>query len=182
MLIAEDGTKLYDVLVGISYIINDPNEHVPDTPQDRIAEIKRRARGFVEPMHSMIANILPDNPSVTCLRLADFPALPWDNHGGVVTMAGDSAHAMTMYRGEGANHGILDAALLLEQLKKIWTGECEIAEGVGVYEKEMQERTHVAVLRSRQAAFDGHNWEAINDESALIGMRVPPPSALHFLS
>jgi hypothetical protein len=140
-------------------------------------QIKKRAAGFCEPMRSMIANIPPDNPTATCLRLADFPASPWDNANGLVTLAGDAAHAMTMYRGEGANHGILDAALLLDQLKRIWKGECSQADGIKSFEAEMQERTHVAVLRSRQAAYDGHDWEAIHDGSPLIGLRVPPATA-----
>jgi len=177
VLVADDGTKSYDVLVGVSYLVKDASDTVPSSSADRILEIKRRAANFVEPMHSMIANIPPDNPTATCLRLADFPALPWDNSNGLVTLAGDAAHAMTMYRGEGANHGILDAALLLDQLKRIWSGECSQAEGIKVFEAEMQERTHVAVLRSRQAAYDGHNWEAIHDGSPLIGMRVPPITA-----
>lgn len=46
-----------------------------------------------------------------------------------MTMAGDSAHAMTMYRGEGADHGILEAALLMEQLKKIQAGEISQVDG-----------------------------------------------------
>ena len=96
---------------------------------------------------------------------------------GLVTLAGDSAHAMTMYRGEGANHGILDAALLLDQLKQIYSGQITQAAGLHVYECEMRERTHTAVLRSRQAAFDGHDWDAINDTSPLVGQRIPPATA-----
>jgi 2-polyprenyl-6-methoxyphenol hydroxylase-like FAD-dependent oxidoreductase len=64
---------------------------------------------------------------------------------------------MAIYRGEGANHGILDVALLIDQLKKIYTGEIDQEEGLKVYKDEMQEQTHTAILRSRQAAFDGHD-------------------------
>jgi 2-polyprenyl-6-methoxyphenol hydroxylase-like FAD-dependent oxidoreductase len=158
--------------VGISF--KDAPEPVSGTSSDRIAEMKRRAQGFAEPMHSMIANIPSSNPTARCIRLSDFPADPWDNAGGLVTLVGDSAHPMTMYRGEGANHGILDAALLLDQLKRIWAYECSQIEGVEIYEKEMQERGRIAVLKSRQAALDGHNWEAITDKSPLIAKRVGP--------
>lgn len=41
----------------------------------------------------------------------------------------------------------------------------------------MQERGHAAVLRSRQAAFDGHDWDAVVDMSPLIGVRFPPATA-----
>lgn len=63
----------------------------------------------------MFMDIPDDNTTVTGLHLTDLPAQKWDNVNGLVTLAGTDA--MTMYRGEGANHGILDAALLVEQLK-----------------------------------------------------------------
>lgn len=159
-------------------MVNDPEKDtIPRDPLERIAELKRRAKGFAEPLLSMIMDVPDDNTTATGLRLADFPTLPWDNQHGTVTLAGDSAHSMTMYRGEGANHGILDAALLVDQLKKIHSGQITQEAGLKVYESEMQERGHAAVLKSRQAAFDGHDWEAINDESPLIGARLPPITA-----
>jgi len=158
---------------------NDPEKDaIPKTSPERVAEMKRRAQGFAEPFLSMIMDIPSDSESTTGLRLADFPCIPWDNPRGLVTLAGDSAHAMTMFRGEGANHGILDAALLIDQVKRIQAGQVSQEDGIKAYETEMQERTHVAVLRSRQAAFDGHDWDAINDDSPLIGIRAPPKSAL----
>jgi hypothetical protein len=62
-----------------------------------------------------------------------------------------------------------DAALLMDQLKKIHAGEISRWGGIKAYEAEMQERGYAAVLRSRQAAFDGHDWDAIVDTSPLIG-------------
>lgn len=150
---------------------------IPKTSAERVAEMKRRAQGFAEPMLSMVMDIPDDSTSATGLRLADFPCEPWDNMNGLVTLAGDSAHAMTMFRGEGANHGLLDAALLIDQLKKVYSNEISQIGALRAYEAEMQERTHAAVLKSRQAAIDGHNWNAINDKSPLIGDRYPPETA-----
>jgi 2-polyprenyl-6-methoxyphenol hydroxylase-like FAD-dependent oxidoreductase len=173
-----DGRDSYDAVVGVSWMVNDlENDAVPRDPVKRIAEMKRRAQGFAEPLLGMIMDIPDESLTSTGLRLADFPAIPWDSCNGLVTMAGDSAHAMTMYRGEGANHGILDAALLIDQLKKVHAGEISQVEGIKVYETERQGRGHAAVLRSRQAAFDGHDWEAIQDSSPLVGVRFPPATA-----
>ena len=83
----------------------------------------------------------------------------------------------TRYRGEGANHGIVDAALLVDQLKKFHAGEISQLEAIKTYEAEMMKRTHAAVLLSRQAALDGHEWSAITDSSPLIGGRHPPLTA-----
>ena len=172
-----DGRNSYDALVGVTWMVNDPEKDtIPRDPRDRVAELKRRAEGFAEPLYSMIMDI-PNDCTATGLRLADFPTVPWDNLNGTVTLAGDSAHSMTMFRGEGANHGILDAALLVDQLKRIHSGEISLEDGLKVYEAEMQERGHAAVLKSRQAAFDGHDWNAITDTSPLIGARYPPMTA-----
>jgi 2-polyprenyl-6-methoxyphenol hydroxylase-like FAD-dependent oxidoreductase len=82
-----------------------------------------------------------------------------------------------VYRGEGANHGILDGALLVDELKKIYKGEIDQKTAIDAYEAEMRPRTHTAVLKSREAALVAHEWDAITPESAVIGARVPPATA-----
>jgi len=77
-------------------MINDhQKDAMPQTSAERVAEMKRRAQGFAEPMFSMI-NDIPDDNVATGIRLADFLPSPWDNADGLVTLAGDAAHAMTM--------------------------------------------------------------------------------------
>jgi 2-polyprenyl-6-methoxyphenol hydroxylase-like FAD-dependent oxidoreductase len=173
-----DSRNSYNALVGVTWMINDEEKDaIPKTSPERVAEMKRRAQGFAEPLLSMIMDIPDDSPSTTGMRLADFPCESWDNMNGLVTLAGDSAHAMTMFRGDGANHGILDATLLVDQLKKVYSDEISQARALQVYEAEMQGRAHDAVLKSRQAAIDGHDWDAITDKSPLIGYRYPPETA-----
>lgn len=174
-----DGRHSYDALVGVSWMVQDADKDaIPKTSPERVAEMKRRAQGFAEPMLSMIMDIPDDSTSATGLPLADFPPVePFDNMDGLVTLAGDSAHAMTMFRGEGANQGILDAALLVDQLKKAHAGKITQAEALKAYEAEMRERTQAAVMKSRHAAVDGHEWDAIDDNHPLIGDRYPPETA-----
>jgi 2-polyprenyl-6-methoxyphenol hydroxylase-like FAD-dependent oxidoreductase len=81
------------------------------------------------------------------------------------------------YRGEGANHGILDAALLVDELKKFQTGSVDLKTAIDSYEAEMRPRTHAAVLKSRQAALDAHDWDALTEDSPSIGARIPPATA-----
>lgn len=59
--------------------------------------MKKRAQGYAEPLASIVMDIPDDLAFTTPLRLADFPCLDWDNRNGTVTLAGDSAHAMTMF-------------------------------------------------------------------------------------
>lgn len=139
--------------------------------------MKKRACDYTEPLRSIVMDIPDDLDFTTPLRLSDFPCRYWDNRGGRVTLAGDSAHAMTMYRGEGANHGILDAALLVDQLRKVQTNEVDQKTALDAYEAEMRPRTHAAVLKSRAAALVAHEWDAITEDSPVVGARTAPATA-----
>ena len=186
-----DGRLSYDALVIISWLAKDANsgdvvgpagevaadDKIPATNCERIAMMKRRAAEFTEPLRSIVADIPDDLDKTTPLRLGDFPTCSWDNRNGRITLAGDSAHAMTMYRGEGANHGIVDAALLVDQLKRIHSGVISQEAAIDEYEAEMQSRTHEAVMKSRAAAIVAHQWDKLTDESPVVAARSPPPSA-----
>ncbi|KAI1411630.1 hypothetical protein F5Y13DRAFT_191245 [Hypoxylon sp. FL1857] len=173
-----DGEYSYDAQVIISWIVKDPvSDDIPETNRARIGMMKQRASSFAEPLRSIVMDIPDDLNFTTAIKLADYPSRKWDNQGGHVTLAGDSAHAMTMYRGEGANHGILDAALLVDQLKKIHRGELDQKTAIDLYEDEMIPRTLDAVLKSRQAALVAHDWDAITEDSPIVGARLPPSTA-----
>ncbi len=93
-----DGRKSIDSLVIISWIIKDEvKDAIPKTHAERIALMKKRVEGYAEPLRSIVMDIPDDLPSTTAIRFADFPCVEWDNQGGKVTLAGDSAHAMTMF-------------------------------------------------------------------------------------
>jgi gentisate 1,2-dioxygenase len=175
------GETSYKALVIISWLVHDETKDaIPPTSRERIQLMKARAEGFAEPLRSIVMDIPDDELDATPLRLSDYvPDVEnrWDSLGGKVTLAGDAAHAMTMYRGEGANHGILDAALLVDSIKKIASGKASQAEAVDLYEREMCMRTKDAVLKSRRAALDAHVWEKVNDASPCIGARIPPATA-----
>lgn len=174
-----DGRLSFDALVIVSWLIKDAeSDCVPDNSRDRIALMKKRAEKWADPLRSAVMDIPDDLVFTTRLQLGDYPCHPWDNLGGSVTLAGDAAHAMTMYRGEGANHGVLDAALLVDQLKLANDGKVTPRDAINTYEAEMKPRAIEAVLKSRRACLDAHEWERITDDSPFIGARVPPDSSL----
>ncbi|KAI8965484.1 FAD/NAD(P)-binding domain-containing protein [Daldinia sp. FL1419] len=173
-----DGRISFDAQVLVSWVVKNPiTDAIPDTHQERIQMMKQRARNYAEPLRSIVMDIPDDLGSTTALRLADYPPRKWNNRDGRVTLAGDSAHAMTMYRGEGANHGILDAALLIDQLKKIRSGEIDQKAAIDAYEAEMRPRTYDAVLKSRDAALVAHDWEALTQDSPVVAARLAPSTA-----
>jgi hypothetical protein len=77
-------------------------------------------------------------------------------------------------RGEAANHGIADVRVFLEQVlpENHQSSSPFLEQNVDKYELEMVERTHPAVLRSRQACMDAHDYSRINNQSPLIARRV----------
>ncbi|KAI9670081.1 MAG: hypothetical protein M1829_004808 [Trizodia sp. TS-e1964] len=151
---------------------------VPDTNSARLALMKRISAEWVEPFHSIIADI-PSDTEAKSINLEDWQphAGAWDNHHGRVTLLGDAAHAMTMFRGEAANHGITDAASWLAALLPVlssggaWDGEA-LRAAVDSYEAEMVKRCGPAVLASRRACLDAHEHARIDETSPLVNKRA----------
>lgn len=168
-----DGRDSLDAFVAISWMNDGDDERLPTDHQGRVKLMKEKAQVFAEPIRSIIADIPDGHEQTARIHVADYPCRPWRN-GRVVTLAGDAAHAMTMYRGEGANHGLLDAALIVGQLVEVHAGRKAQPEAIRAYEEELFVRGPDAVLRSRQAALDAHSWASIVEGSALVGPRVVP--------
>lgn len=79
---------------------------------------------------------------------------------------------MVMYRGEAANHGILDAYNLVTALKQIQSGAKMQHEAIEAYEVELRGRATPAVLLSRQACLDAHDFNSLNENSAVLKRRA----------
>jgi prophage antirepressor-like protein len=86
-------------------------------------------------------------------------------------------------RGEGANHGITDISLLLDKilpsiqstsaaLPEESTATVALQDAINNYEQEMIERAGSAVLTSRRACLDAHDYKKITDQSPLVSRRV----------
>ncbi|KAL2811014.1 hypothetical protein BDW59DRAFT_177106 [Aspergillus cavernicola] len=82
-----------------------------------------------------------------------------------VTLAGDAAHAMVMYRGEAANHGIIFH--LVAAIKKIHTST-DAKTAIDGYKGKMREHTASAVQLSQQACLEAHVWDQLNENCAIL--------------
>ncbi|KAH0169771.1 hypothetical protein KCU67_g2919, partial [Aureobasidium melanogenum] len=107
------------------------------------------------------------------VTLADRKFVPWDSPD-CVTLVGDAAHPMTMFRGEAANHGILDAYDLLKHLQLICSGECQKQDSMHMYKRRLTERAPDATLASRRACEDAHHYP-VDKDSPLVTERTMPP-------
>jgi 2-polyprenyl-6-methoxyphenol hydroxylase-like FAD-dependent oxidoreductase len=66
----------------------------PDqTDAERLAFLKDKAQYFAEPWKSAFLWI-PDGTPFPCSNMTHWVTIPWDNRKGMVTLAGDAAHAM----------------------------------------------------------------------------------------
>ena len=171
---AVNGTKgiekeRYRVQINLSWPVRSPEDELKPSDAERMAEMKRRAKCFAAPLRKAVES-MPDNAPVLEIVLADWPCLDWTTNPKV-TLAGDAAHAMTMYRGEAANHGLLDAYYLSKALTEVNQGKSSLQSAVAGYEREMRERTSRAVLLSRQACLDAHDWDGLNENSAVLKRR-----------
>ncbi|KAL2841013.1 hypothetical protein BJY01DRAFT_249723 [Aspergillus pseudoustus] len=128
--------------LNISWPVRGPDNETPNTNPARIAKLKALAEAF-EPRFRKPVMSIPDDAKVVEIKVRKWPVLDWPTLGGKITLTCDATHAMTMYRGEAANHGITDASVLKENLVKMWASEGLItqAQALETFEAEMRPRT-----------------------------------------
>ncbi|KAH7327348.1 hypothetical protein BKA65DRAFT_66354 [Rhexocercosporidium sp. MPI-PUGE-AT-0058] len=132
-----------------------------------LQNVRRRCEGMAEPFRSSFTD-LPDSTKVFTDKLYYWIPVPWDNHGGKVTLAGDAAHPMPPFRGQGLGQSIRDAANLVGHLKKLSSsGEGSISAVISEYEEEMIERGVQEVELSLTAMRIGHDWNKLMDHPTI---------------
>lgn len=182
----------YTCQIMISWPLRPPElPEIPASPSAQLRFIKRLAKDWAHPFSTLLAAI-PDDTIPIVVRLEDWSPLtrgravetalpadhrPWNNFGGRATLAGDAAHAMTMYRGEAFNHGLRDVECLLECITPLFQSESTpnvagLQDAIGRYDVQLAIRGHNAVLASRQACLDAHDQKKINADSPLVARGV----------
>jgi 2-polyprenyl-6-methoxyphenol hydroxylase-like FAD-dependent oxidoreductase len=123
----------------------DANEHEPA----KLAAIAQRTvAGWAPEFRDLIALADPTTLSQFSIRTST-PVGPWPT--GRVTLIGDAIHAMTPYRGIGANMALEDAVRLKRALVAAARGERDVFEAIGGYEDAMRDYAFRAVRNSLQA-------------------------------
>lgn len=125
-----------------------------ETPADAMRFFKSRFAEMAEPFRSAGLAFsddftLPVDSGWNFKPLGDFA---WDNHNGRVTVAGDAAHSMLPHRGQGLNNAIMDAAEILEAVKRVAEGDASLGEAIGAYEAEMRIQGSEEVDRTLEVA------------------------------
>ncbi|KAJ8110088.1 hypothetical protein OPT61_g6972 [Boeremia exigua] len=170
-----DGNFLYQVCISGSTNKN-PFRAVSTgvagvTNSERIAIIRDIARDFAEPFCSFLS-LVSDSVEVKRLDLDDYAPCKEMFAAGTYTLIGDAFHAMAMYRGEGANHAIVDVLELKRTvLSKLGATTRNLQFDLHEYQQTVANRTLPAVLASRQACLDAHDWANLTPKSPLLTKR-----------
>ncbi|CAK7901597.1 hypothetical protein CAAN1_11S03620 [[Candida] anglica] len=161
----EEGT--YYGQVNLSWNVPQDEDEPFTTTKEKAAAMKKHSKDLCPELSYLVDRAVEDYNSIVEIKLCDWDAVQWDTHGGKVLLAGDSAHAMTMYRGEAANHGITDVGELIKIIDSYYSKENEKTweEATTFYCKGIKERAAPAVLLSRQACIDAHDFSKITPHS-----------------
>src|SRR5215469_9400118 len=112
------------------------------------AAASRKMAGWSDAFRNLVD--LTDPTTVSCLPIrTSVPVAPWRT--GRVTFLGDAIHAMTPYRGIGANVAIKDAARLTRALVAAHLGKRDLPDAIHEYEDAMLEYGFQAVRNSLKA-------------------------------
>jgi len=128
--------------------------------------LKEKAQTYGEPFRS--ANLwVPEGTQLVVNNLSYWIPVPWDNRNGRITLAGDAAHPMTFQRGQGMNHGIADANILVKELKAAVDGDQSVQMAIDAYQKEMISRAGEEVELSAMNTEMLHDWSRFQDSPIL---------------
>ena len=129
----------------------------------RVEFIKKTAQAWAEPWKSAGLNV-PLNQDVHIDPIEMWkPDMDWTSSPlwPHVTLAGDAAHNIPPFRGQGLNSGFQDAEKLVAELVKVKEGESTLEQAVRAYEAEMKERTLKEIEVSMMQARTAHDWETM---------------------
>ncbi|KAK4893287.1 hypothetical protein LTR27_008410 [Elasticomyces elasticus] len=140
-------------------------------PKARLQFFKDRSSRVCEPF-STAAAALPDDTIIPVDAGQQWSPIPWNNRGGMVTIAGDAAHSMLpskepiqtyfisvsqtdLYladRGQGLNNALQDATELVGAIQSVVDGRLCSQEALDGYDKQMQFRGATDVALSLETA------------------------------
>jgi hypothetical protein len=101
----------------------------------RLALVKQKAASIAEPFRTAVLAV-PNDVVMTYSDINSWPAQLWDTHGGRVVLAGDAAHPMPPYRGQGLNNAIQDVHNFIQALLKLRVPNSDAA-APAVMQKEL---------------------------------------------
>jgi len=136
---------------------------LPEPPAQKgpeaLAFIKATSEDVIEPFRSQIEWTRDSDPCYIDEMRTWVPVM-WDTHGRI-TLAGDAAHPMLVYRGQGFQHAVLDAERYVQALVSVRDGGVDREEAIKAYTADVIERGAKAVNQSLSEAELSMDLESI---------------------
>ncbi|KAF4982459.1 hypothetical protein FZEAL_1913 [Fusarium zealandicum] len=176
-----NGTHPYVCQMCVSWpyrggFFNSPSPiEIPAVNEEKHRLIRSFAETWAEPFRSLALGV-PADAEIKPLAPQDFPPPQGLHTTGRAVLMGDAIHAMAMYRGEGANHAIVDVSDFVERVLPVLKDHGDsgaLRTALDMYEDAVVKRTRPGVLASRQACLDAHEWQRIQSNSPLLTKREP---------
>ncbi|KAJ5370090.1 FAD-dependent monooxygenase [Penicillium cataractarum] len=170
----ESSKDRYHVQIIVSWA-DEKEIEVPEDNADRISLMKTLADNWAEPFRALVKK-LPDDTEARSIRIEDWIFSPSRTHiHPRAVLMGDSAHTMTMFRGEGANNAIVDVQDLINHVDmknpKSFDSDT-LSNSLDAYKHEIFARVEPSFLNSRQACLDAHDFSRILAGSPLVAARI----------
>ncbi|CAJ2508578.1 Uu.00g136040.m01.CDS01 [Anthostomella pinea] len=152
-------------------------------PTDRknvLPELKQWATKLVDPWKSAI-EWLPDDAVIETQRIAYWHPFERNSWQGRVTLAGDAAHPMVPFRGQGLSHCIADVTSLLAQVQAHLEEKKPLAEAINDYDAEVVARAGDEVKVSLQTMDFLLTWELVEQSPSFKRSADPNEAALKII-
>ncbi|KAF9870872.1 hypothetical protein CkaCkLH20_11544 [Colletotrichum karsti] len=148
------------------------DEEPPETNEGRMKLFKKLAGSYCEPYRSA-ALWVPDDTYIPRDKYAEWTSIvPWNNFGGRITLAGDAAHPMCPFRGQGLNNALQDAGNLVNALVAVQQGAKSMAAAIDSYDAEVYARGKREIETSEESMYGLHHYDAVKSSPLNnIGLR-----------
>ena len=144
-----------------------------DGPDGLRCEALRRTQDCFKPVQELIRGTPKEEIWATGLYDRDPMRALSKDKGTRVTVIGDAAHPMSMFKGQGANQAISDGPRLVKWLIKSThtKGAKDIETKLRCFEREMVQAAAPKVLASRNAAVNLHHESALTFDYGFAGWK-----------
>lgn len=137
-------------------------EPVATRGAEALAWVKATSGDLIEPFRGTIMGTREEEGCFVD-EMRTWTPVEWDTRGGRVTLAGDAAHPMLVYRGQGYQHAVLDAQRFVEALVSVREGKVGREEAIKAYTDDVVERGAKAVTQSLKEAEMSMDLESIKN-------------------